>query len=625
MIKRAVHLDFHTMPGIEDFGESINANELANQMAYANVSYVNVVARCNIGYSYYPTRVGESYPTMKGNICADIVKALKEKGIGVTLYLNGGLNHMLMVKNPAIMKIDKNGRAYTNPDENMNFFRSVCFNSEYREHLLEEIKELLEMEPDGIFVDCMIPRSCYCPRCIEKMRSEGIDISDENEVYTYSVKLIKEVMMQIREIVLKEKRLFLNSFPFDDIHEMVSHSELECLPTDSGEWGYDFISAMAPYQRMFTNDRVYMTGCFVGGWGDFGGKKTKAAIENDVYDALLYGYSPSIGDHMHPRDGINKRLYSEIGEIYSYVKKLEKWTENSTPICDTAILRNKCTNGSIQSSVSSSAKGAARMLSELKICFDIINEDMDFDKYKLLVLPDEIEITDKLYKKLSKFKGSILSSGHSYRNGGVWDYFDAFEDENTDGYYEFNGEVFGQYSLAVKMKSDYFFAEYIEPYFRKEFDGIHAYFYNPPYKCHGYSAVVFNNTKAHIGFNVFEAYLDFGAIYLKNLVKSVIERLLPDPLIKSDSLPAFARTTLMRGKEGDILHIKTTAPEHRGEKGVIEEHLSLPSGRKIEIKGGYKKAYLLPDMKEFNVETFDGYTSLILPEVTGYSPFLFIK
>lgn len=624
-IKRAVHFDFHTMPGIEDFGGLIDAKELANQMKDANVSYVNVVARCNIGYSYYQTKVGERYPTMKGNMCADIVKALKAKDIGVTLYLNGGLNHMLMVKNPAIMKIDKNGRAYTNPDENMNFFRSVCFNSEYREHLLEEIKELLEMEPDGIFVDCMIPRSCYCPRCIEKMQSEGIDVSDENEVYTYSVKLIKEVMMQIREIVPKEKRLFFNSFPFDDIHEMVSHSELECLPTDPGEWGYDFIAAMAPYQRMFTNDRVYMTGCFVGTWGDFGGKKTKAAIENDVYDALLYGYSPSIGDHMHPRDGINKRLYKEIGEIYSYVKKLEKWTENSTPICDTAIIRNKCTNGSIQSSVPSSAKGAARMLSELKICFDIINEDMDFDKYKLLVLPDEIKITDKLYEKLSQFKGSILSSGHSYRNGEVWDYFDALEDENTDGYYELNGEVFGQYSLAVKMKSDYSFADYIEPYFRKEFDGIHAYFYNPPEKCHGYSAVVFNNKKAHIGFNAFEAYLDYGAIHLKNLVKSIIERLLPEPLIKEAGLPAFARTTLMHAKEGDILHIKTTTPEHRGEKGVIEEHLSLPSGRKIKIKGEYKKAYLLPDMKEFNVETIDGYTSLILPEITGYSPFLLIK
>jgi len=623
-MKRAIHFDFHTMPGIEDFGENFNASFLAQQMADANVDYVNITARCNIGYSYYPTKTGQRYPSMKGDLCGELVRALKEKNIGVTLYLNGGINHMLMVQKPEIMKIDKNGNVYNNPGEDMNFFRSVCYNSEFREHLMEEIRELLEMDPDGIFVDCLIPKSCYCPRCTKKMLSEGIDISDDKEVYAYSVRLIKDVMSQIRGIVPMEKRLFLNSFPFDDIHSMVSHSELECLPTASGEWGYDFIGAMAPYQRMFTNDRVYMTGCFVDSWGDFGGKKTKASIENDVYDALLYGYAPSIGDHIHPRDGVNRRLYKEIGEIYSYVKKLERWTQNSCPVCDTAILRNKCTNGSIASSMPPSAKGAARMLLELKMCFDIVNEDMSFDSYKLLVLPDEIEISPKLAQKLSSFKGSILSTGYSFNPGGIWDYFDAVEDNNTDGYYMLDGEVFGQYSVAVKMKTGYSEAYYIEPYFRREFDGIHAYFYNPPHKTQGYSAVAKKDNRVHIGFKVFEAYLNTGAIHLKSLVKRFIDVLLPEPLIRADWMPSYVRMSLMKGKEGDILHVKTTFPEHRGEKGVIEEHIILPEGYKAEVKGEYKKAYRIYDMKEIPIEQNDGYSVLTLPQINGYSPFLLV-
>lgn len=621
-IKRAIHFDFHTMPGIDDFGENFNAEEFALSMKDANVEYVNVFARCNLGYSYYPTKVGTMYKPMKGNMCEEIVSALKKHSIGVTLYINGGLNHHMMIKNPGIMKINKDGQSYSNPHENMNFFRTPCFNSEYREHLLSEIKEVLQMDPDGIFIDCMIPRSCYCPRCIEKMLEKGIDINDDNAVSDYSVDVIKEVLSDIRKIVPKDKRLFLNSYLCEDLFDYVSHVELECLPTDPGEWGYDFIAAMAPYQRMYKNDKVYMTGCFIGSWGDFGGKKSIAAIENDVYDALLYGYTPSIGDHMHPRDGINKSLYKEIGKIYDYVKKLEKWTDNSTPLCDVAILRNLCKNQVTTPSVPASAKGAARLVSELKLCYDIVNENMDLNRYKLLILPEEIIITDKLNEKLKNFKGSILSCGNAYKEGGLWDYFEAYKDDNTDCYYQYGDEVFGGYSVGIKMKSKYSISNYIEPYFKRCFDGTNAYFYNPPKDTKGFSAVALKGNRAHIAFNAFEGYFSFGALHIKNLIKDIIEKLLPNPLIKNVDLPSFARVSLMRAASGDILHVKTSAPEHRGDKGIIEEHFSICEGKKIKVLGEYKKCVTLPDMKEIKINVADGYTEITLPQICGYMPFL---
>lgn len=110
-IKRAVHFDFHTMPYIDDFCNNFNAEEFAMQLKEANAEYVNVFARCNIGYSYYPTKIGFPYEGMKGNMCGEIVSALKKHGIGVTLYLNGGLNHQLMVKKPGLMKIQKRWRS----------------------------------------------------------------------------------------------------------------------------------------------------------------------------------------------------------------------------------------------------------------------------------------------------------------------------------------------------------------------------------------------------------------------------------------------------------------------------------------------------------------------------------
>ena len=623
-MKRAIHFDFHTLPGISDFCEKYDPEKFADLLSEANVGYVNVFARCNLGFSYYPTKVGTPYPGLKTDMCGETIRALKKRGIGVTAYVNGGLNHNYMIQNPGTMRVTKDGNVYVNPNENMNFFRTHCFNSEYAEHLLAEIEEVLKMDPDGIFVDGMNARECYCPRCISKMKQQGIDFRKDDEVWDFAVDTLKSVITRIREIVPADKRLYINSVSYDYIHECQSHAELECLPT-SGIWGYDYITTFAPYYRMFNDDTIYMTGAFVSDWGDFGGKKSVAALENDVFDALLYGYTPSIGDHMHPRGVLNEKLYKEIGKVYGYVKELEKWTDDSVPVCDVAIIRNKTTNSKLKNFVTDSEKGAARMLSELKICFNILNEDMDFGGYKLIVLPDEIELTDKLLRKLENFDGAILSSGRSCKDGSVWDYIDISDDDNTDGYYQYNGEIFGQYVTGVKIKSDYSIADYVEPYFKREFDGVHAYFYNPDYKSKGYSAVAVKGNRAHICFNVFEAYIRYGAIFHKELVEDIINILLPDRIIRNISLPSYSRATLMNGKEGDILHIKVTAPELRGGKGIIEDHFSLCAGKQVSVQGVYNAAYSLPDMIKVQSTVEDDRTVITLPEINGYMPFLLKK
>ena len=252
------------------------------------------------------------------------------------------------------------------------------------------------------------------------------------------------------------------------------------------------------------------------------------------------------------------------------------------------------------------------------------NEDGSFDGYRLIVIPDGINMTENLVRKLKNFKGAIISAGRSYADSDPWSFFTAEEDTNTDGYYSICGEVYGQYSVAVKMKSDYSVADYVEPYFRREFDGTHAYFYNPPKDCIGYSSIAMKDSVAHFGFKPFEAYLSCGAMHIKNTVKSVIDKLLPDPLIRAGELPSTARATVMKCPEGVLLHIKTTVPEHRGTLGIIEEHSILPSGKRIGVKGEYSKAYLLPSMTEISVTVKDGYTELTLPEIVGYAPFLLV-
>ena len=191
--KRAIHIDFHTMPGIYDFGENFTADEVVEMFKKANVNYVNLPARCNIGFSYYNTKIGFPYPTMKNNLLVELLQKCKENDIKVVAYLNGGLNHEYMVRNPEIMKVNKDGSFYQGDYVKNNFFRSPCFHKGWGDYLVEEIKEILALDPDGIFCDCLIPRPCYCETCKKLMQDKGIDLDDDKEVYKFSFDTIKDI------------------------------------------------------------------------------------------------------------------------------------------------------------------------------------------------------------------------------------------------------------------------------------------------------------------------------------------------------------------------------------------------------------------------------------------------
>jgi len=629
-IKRAIHIDFHTMPGIEDFGTGFTAEDIAERLKAAHVNYVNVFARCNTGFSYYPTQIGIPYPGMQGDLLGDTIRECHKHGIGVSAYINGGLNHELLLHKPEFMRVDKDGNAFRgDPNKNV-FFRSPCMNSGYRAYLLEEIKEVLEKNPDGIFIDCVRAETCYCPVCIEKMQQKGVDITNEAAVLQFAYDTQMEAFEEIRAIVPQEKRLFLNSFPYDRIADITSHFEMECLPFSG--WWYDYFDVMAPYFRKMTKERVYMTGRFLQRWGDFGGNKTVAAMEHDVYAALLYGYVPSIGDHMHPRDGLDRNLYEKIGSIYKYVESLEPWTDNTEAVTEVAVLTNKTVPGKLKPSPSDI--GAAKMMAELKVCYDLIHEDMDFDAYRLLIIPENYMFSKAVIEKLNRFSGKILSSGNSLikqeRTGiptcNIWDYITEIEENlKSDCFYKYDGEIRGQYGAGIRMKSDYSIAEWIEPYFTRGYDGTRGYFYIPPKECNGYSAVAITDRYAHIAFPIFTAYQEYRAHFHKKLLLDLLNRLLSDRLIYAKELPSTARASLMRTDTHDVLHIKITYPEIRGNVGIIEEHNILPAGKRIRVKGSYKNVYQIPNMLPLEFKVQAGYTEIILPEIIGYIPVLLVR
>ncbi len=641
-LKRAVHIDFHTMPGIYNFGENFDAAVFAERLQKAHVEIINMFFQCNIGHVYYPTKIGVPYPDMKGDMFGDIVRECRKRGIRVVGYTNTAINHVQALLHPEWQRVDSAGRVLRDDPANNNFCRPMCFNNEgYRAFLSSLIREVMERyDIDGIFADCMNPYPyCHCPKCTRDMLEAGLDITNEAHVRYFAYEKFREFARMIRDSVPEGKLVQQTGVPFDwdGMQDVSTHGELECLPT--GGWGYDFFGPQVAYMRQFRKEILYMTGRFQASWGDFGGYKTEAAIENDCFDALCQGVQVSVGDHMHPAGNLDKALYESIGRAFAKVKAYEPWTDLAHPVAEIGILSDKTciTKEEMRGGLgrNTSVTGAARMLAELKYSFDVINENLDFSPYTVLILPDALHMSEKLAAKLTAYVekgGRLLISGTAGLNREKTGFaipaldFIRFTgiDTSNSSYYTVGGSApLAMYRHGITMTSDYKTADYIKPYFNRHWDGLHGYFYTPPEKATGEAAVAEKDGISYICFKVFESFFDHAYTAHKALVDAALKRLLPIPRLQTEDIPSTARVTVTEAADFDLLHVKVTYPEKRGRQAcTIEEHTKLPAGAAVQVRGTYTAAYRLPEKTPVSIEADGAYTRVCLPEITGYDMFL---
>ena len=110
--RRAVHLDFHTMPAVPDVGAEFDAETFARTLEDARVDFITVVAKCNLGMAYYPTKVGVMHPSLKRDLLGEMVEACHGRGIAVAVYWNAGLDHEMALRHRDWTILGDDGRTY---------------------------------------------------------------------------------------------------------------------------------------------------------------------------------------------------------------------------------------------------------------------------------------------------------------------------------------------------------------------------------------------------------------------------------------------------------------------------------------------------------------------------------
>ena len=639
--------DNHTAKACSDVGHNFDAEKFAETIKDIGADLVGFHAKCNQGFCYYDTKIGHRHPSLKPghDYFGEVVNACNKRGIKVTAYLNCGLSNEDGVVHPEWCQIKKNGQMF-HPEilgtMVTPYARIMCINSPYRDYLLSMIKEVKEKyQVAGFLLDSFNAFPCYCRHCIEGMRELGLDPENDEHAAEFGRISARRLAQDISNIVEPRKNGYLMyclGLSSRDNLKYGSYLECECLPTVPC-WGYDLLPVSARYYRTLTeNDEpiLNMTGRFYN-WGDFGSLRTDAAIEYDMFYGLANGMRPNIGDHIHPSGIYYPGIANGIKRIYGRMKQYDPWYRGAKHPVDMALLIPGM-------ETNNSTKAAVRMLCELNMQFDCIDELNDWNKYKLIVLPDYIVLTEELQKKLETFLksgGKVIATGESgldpekkafcfKKEWGV-----RYQENRTfdPAYFTMVGEYSGLipelplsvYENCMKveaMEGTTVAGKIVAPYFDKNWDGVYAKFYTPPRDLTDLPFVTMTDQVAYCSGKLFAGYYKAASVELRHVFKVMIERLLSAPLLKiGKTLPSFARSVVSEQPGRRMVHLLNYLPELRGELLIVEEALTAHGTEvKLRIDGAKaKRVVLAPAEEELSFKQDDDYVTFIIPEFTGYA------
>lgn len=638
--QRAVHFDFHTMPGVMDVGTQFDGDAFADALRAAHVGFVNVFARCNVGFAYYPTKIGTVHPGLQTDLLGRMVESCHSRDILVSAYFNVGLSHEEAIRHPEWCHVNLKGQIYDLTHDDNPFFRRMCLNTGYADHLKAMIREVMELYPvDGFFLDCMVAYPCHGNTCVQGRLDAGMDPrDDEGQARQFAIRVTERFRRDVGEIIAKSPRklkLFFNgAIPY---REQLGHIEIETLP--AGGWGYEELPWQVRYARTLNKPILAMTGRFQKGWGDFGGLLPEHALLHDCLLATSLGASCSIGDHLHPRGYWEPAVQERITRVFTHLEALDPWTIQAKSLADILVLEPSAAKYPQSYFNSEPLKGVRRMLSELHYQFDVSDGAVDFSEYKVIILPDHTELSDDLLSRLQSFLaegGCIIGSARAGLSGTEFSLskgkFRSMGDETFNPAYFVATQGFvpglvrmptAIYESGIMLEAEAdveILAELHQPYFNmSSWHGQHLNLYIPPDRDAGRPALVRLGRLYQFSFPVFQGYFRHAPIAYRQLVEQCLAQSLAAPLVTTN-LPSFAQITLTEQTARRMIHMLAYLPEMRGGKVIAQEPLTVPEGVLDVRLDGLKisHVYRAPDRQTVPFEIKENFLRLTSPQFTGY-------
>jgi len=656
---RQIHLDFHTSPVCTDVGADFDAQAFARRLKEGNVNSINIFAKCHHGMSYYPTKVGIVHPALTFDLLGEQIEALHQADIKCPVYVSIMWDDWAAQEHPEWIMIDKDGRASIRPPLSGEWgWSTLDVGSGYGEYVLAQVEEICENYAiDGMFFDITWPRPNYSPWGMKRMADAGVEADDDRQAQAFATKVLGEFYDRVSECVhskAPEASIYYNGAVTPSMRwtlPYMTHFEIESLPT-SGLWGYLHYPMFARQARTYGIPILGMTGRFHASWADFGGLKTQDQLDYECGVILAAGGAICVGDQLHPSGELDKAVYRLTAHSFCRVKTLEPWLQDAVPTAEVAIQlldRNELYPPCHSHSYPSAVEGAAQMLLESAVQFDIVDPDGAIDKYAVVILADTGEIDSDLAEKLRTYVargGKLLVSGVA----GVADGKFVLEDipvEYGNASPTVPSYVRPDSTLAAdsELAEDYDYVLYntahvVKPVAGSEtFGELHQALFNRTYQhytSHRHAPVgdslkapflVNKGNVTYIASEIFSAYREHDYWVYRVLAMAGLQHALPDPLLKVNGPGWVEGSLLLQTASADhpsrrIVHLAAYHPRRSMQTIPHVDQSWDIAGVSIRVRldgDTPRQAYLAPEKTPLTLEIDGGYANIALPPIGAHT------
>ncbi len=652
---RQVHLDFHTSEHIPDVGALFDKEEWQKALRVGRINSINIFAKCHHGWSYYPTKVGRPHPNLKRNLLGEQIEACHEIGVNCPVYYSVGWSAQDAIAHPDWRFLDSKGQPCglpppeSKPNDPMPpyFWQNMCPSGDYLELIKAQTEEICKMfHVDGFWYDICCYGPCYCQRCVDGMRKDGLDPADEKDAKAYSVRKWQHMMRELNAIVQAHwprASIFYNGGPElgggalygKEWHEFSTHHDLEDLPTTWG--GYDRFPIRSRYFSERFKKYTAMSGKFHTSWGEFGGFKHADAMRYEAAAMIAYGARCNFGDQLHPSGKMEMATYKAIGEAYRYVRKIEEFGLDAVPAANLGLW--------LSGAGGKHDQGVASMLLEAHLDFRIAEPDRDLTIFDAIILTGNARLDEHSAELLAAYVqqgGGLLVLGQSGLNAaGTHFLIDVGTEYVGPAEYDVDYVVAGRelsrdlpsapflcYSAAprVRVTDGKPLAAIREPYFSRTFEHYCGHL-NTPFRLTDapHPAAVQKGRIIYLPHALGELYHVHGARVHRQFFLNALRRVYRRPNCRVE-MPSGGRVSFVKqpDKARYIVHLLYGPPMPRGRCQVIEDLVPLYDVPvEIRVPETIRRAYTAVDRKPLRIVRRSGVVQCRVPEVRCHQAVVF--
>jgi hypothetical protein len=658
---RKIHLDYHNSQYMVGLGTAFNADEFGDRLVEAHVDSIVVFAKDMHGYFYYPSKYGPVHPGLARDLLGEQVAACRRRNIKVYAYYCVTWDNYLAERHPEWLVWKRDRTTYLPKFDETPGWTALCLShADYVQLLLDHSRECItSYDIDGIWYDMPLPigGECFCSNCLATLRSAGSDPFDVRAQREHKQDLLVNWMRRSHELAHELKpgiqvdqnnqtRLGLGArAPYLD------NIDIEALPT--AFWGYMYYPTTVRYARTFGVPVCGMTGRFHRSWADFGGLKHPNQLRSELAGIVAQGAQCDVGDQLPPSGRLDPAVYGTIGECYAEIERLEPYLAQAAPVVEAAIVvrgRPLEDLGTVErrmaDTLGGSVFGAAKLLMEQHVQFDIVEGAGGIERYRLLVLPDALPVDEPLAERLQAYLaggGAIVAAHDALRIAGterVWAddlglqyagespfkpvYLKlgaALRAELPD--YEwalYDGAAQWQLSGAGKTAA---LAQLGEPLFQRGPEHYTSHGQTPFDHVTDYAAVVHQGRLAAAAFPIGASYYRHGYWIYREIFRTLLDAVLPVRLIETNApLSAEVTVTQQAAEAGRperwMVHIVNFSPNRRGPEHVeyLEDPIPLHDVEvTLRVDASIGRAYLAAGGAELPLRAVDRGWSVTVPRV----------